>query len=454
MSSRIPFPKGFVLGTATASYQVEGAAFDDGRGESIWDRFARTPGKVKNGDNGDVACDHYHRMEEDLDLMSSLGVKSYRFSIAWPRVFPEKGKKLVQGLDFYKRLLNGLLEKNILPAATMYHWDLPQWIEDEGGWTVRSTVEHFQEYADLLFQELGDIVPMWITHNEPFCAAYLGYGFGVHAPGRTNWEDAARAAHHILLSHGQTVQRFRELGLKGQIGITLNPEQVYPATESKEDIAAAARQFAFANGWFMDPLFKGQYPDLAKEALFDKYVSDWSFVQDGDLKVIATPIDFLGVNYYSAGLVKHDPENSFLQASRVPTGRPQTDMGWDIYPQGLYDLLHTISREYTGSLPLYITENGAAFPDTVVDGEVHDLERIDYVRSHLQAAIDFVQDGGPLRGYYLWSLMDNFEWAEGYSKRFGMVYCDYETLERIPKDSAKWYADVIARHGLPVDVKA
>ncbi|KEO81650.1 GH1 family beta-glucosidase [Tumebacillus flagellatus] len=440
------FPKDFIWGTATAAYQIEGAAHEDGRTRSHWDTFSHTPGNVFDGHTGDVACDHYHRYAEDIALLKSLGVQSYRFSISWPRIFPEKGKLNPAGVAFYHRLLDELEKHGITPAVTMYHWDLPQWIADEGGWTSRNSVEYFEVYAEALFREFGGRVPSWITHNEPWCAAFLSYGIGEHAPGHRDWYEATAAAHHILLSHGKAVELYRSLNLAGQIGITLNLTPAYAASEAPEDAAAAHRQDGFANRWYLDPIFKGSYPADMVELFANFLGRPLDFIQPGDAQIIAAPNDFLGINFYSRNVVRqgNDP---LLQLDHVPGGGAVTDMGWEIAPTALFDLLTRIKQEYT-SLPLYITENGAAFPDAVEDGKVHDPERIEYLRTHFEQALRFLEEGGNLKGYYVWSFLDNYEWAFGYSKRFGIVYVDYETQARIPKDSAHWLKQVIERNGL------
>ncbi|KPV40835.1 GH1 family beta-glucosidase [Alicyclobacillus ferrooxydans] len=440
------FPNGFIWGTATASYQIEGAAKAEGRGPSIWDTFSKTPGKVLFGHTGDVACDHFHRYQDDVRLMSELGINSYRFSLAWPRVFPEKGKFLEHGFDFYKRLLEELHKYNIQPATTIYHWDLPQWLEDEGGWSNRETVKHYLEFAEAAFKALGDQIPLWITHNEPWCASMLSYGIGEHAPGLKDWRRAYRAAHHLMLSHGETVKLYRQMGLTGDIGITLNLTPAYSATDNLSDVEAAARQDIFSNRWFLDPIFKGAYPSEFIDRL-EKHIGPLDFVHEGDLKTISEPIDFLGINFYSRSVVKNHSDGSLLEVGHVKTENKVTDMGWEVYPPALYDLLKRLQSEYT-SLPLYITENGAASPDVVREGQVHDDDRIDYVHAHLQAAHQFIEEGGNLKGYYVWSLMDNFEWAFGYTKRFGIVYVDYDTQARIPKDSFHWYQKVITDNGV------
>jgi len=444
----IKFPKDFTWGVATSSYQIEGAVNEDGRTPSIWDIFSKTEGKTYQGHTGDVACDHYHRYKEDVKIMKEIGVKAYRFSIAWPRIFPEEGKYNPKGMDFYKRLVDELLKRDIMPVATIYHWDLPQWAYDKGGgWLNRDSVKWYLEYASKLFEELGDVVPLWITHNEPWCSSILSYGIGEHAPGHKNYREALIAAHHILLSHGEAVKAFREMNIKGsKIGITLNLTPAYPASEKEEDKLAAQYADGFANRWFLDPIFKGNYPEDMME-LYSKIIGEFDFIKEGDLETISVPIDFLGVNYYTRSIVKYD-EDSMLKAENVPGPGKRTEMGWEISPESLYDLLKRLDREYT-KLPMYITENGAAFKDEVTeDGRVHDYERIEYIKEHLKVIARFIEEGGNLKGYFVWSLLDNFEWAHGYSKRFGIVYVDYETQKRILKDSAFWYKEVIERNAI------
>ncbi|WP_019907224.1 GH1 family beta-glucosidase [Thermoanaerobacter indiensis] len=442
------FPRDFVWGTATSSYQIEGAVNEDGRTPSIWDTFSKTEGKTYKGHTGDVACDHYHRYKEDVEILKEIGVKAYRFSIAWPRIFPEEGKYNPKGMDFYKKLIDELQKRDIVPAATIYHWDLPQWAYDKGGgWLNRESIKWYVEYATKLFEELGDAIPLWITHNEPWCSSILSYGIGEHAPGHKNYREALIAAHHILLSHGEAVKAFREMNIKGsKIGITLNLTPAYPASEKEEDKLAAQYADGFANRWFLDPIFKGNYPEDMME-LYSKIIGEFDFIKEGDLETISVPIDFLGVNYYTRSIVKYD-EDSMLKAENVPGPCKRTEMGWEISPESLYDLLKRLDREYT-KLPMYITENGAAFKDEVTeDGRVHDDERIEYIKEHLKAAAKFIGEGGNLKGYFVWSLMDNFEWAHGYSKRFGIVYVDYTTQKRILKDSALWYKEVILDDGI------
>jgi len=426
------FPQDFKWGVATASYQIEGAAHEDGRGESIWDRFSRTPGKVLNGHTGDTACNHYHLYKEDVALMKELGVDSYRFSIAWPRIYPTgKGQVNHRGLDFYKRLVEELLSSGIEPAATLYHWDLPQALEDQGGWLNRDTARHFQDYAATVFGELGDAVRLWITLNEPWCSAYLGYGSGVHAPGKSDLNWYLRAAHHLLLAHGLALQAFRGMNLPGEIGITLNLSPQYPAADSPGDREAARKADGFQNRWYLDPLLKGFYPQDMPEFLTGVAPA----IQLGDFDLISAPLDFLGINYYSRGIVQADGQGGYCA---LPPRGPVTHMGWEVYPRGLYDLLLRVHQDY-GPLPLYITENGAAYPDRVEQGRVHDPERIAYLEQHVAQAAEAIAAGVPLKGYFLWSLLDNFEWSFGYERRFGIVYVDFATQKRIIKDSGLWY---------------
>ncbi|MCX0243969.1 MULTISPECIES: GH1 family beta-glucosidase [Streptomyces] len=463
------FPTGFVWGAATAAYQVEGAAAEDGRTPSIWDTFSRTPGKVRNGDTGDIAADHYHRYRDDVALMKQLGLKAYRFSISWSRVQPTgRGPAVQRGLDFYRKLVDELLEAGIKPVATLYHWDLPQELEDAGGWPERATAERFADYTAIMAGALGDRVGTWTTFNEPWCSAFLGYGSGVHAPGRTEAASALRAAHHLNLAHGRAIEVLRgQLPAAAQTSVTLNLHQVRPLTPSPEDADAARRIDAVGNRVFTGPMLHGAYPeDLLTDTA---HIVDWSkLVQDGDLEAIARPVDVLGINYYTPTLVSTPAEGagdtrndghgasdyspwpgSEHVAFHLADGKPTTAMNWSIDPNGLYNLLMDVTREHPG-IPLMVTENGAAFDDYVSpEGRVQDPERIAYLHGHLDAVRRAVADGADVRGYFLWSLMDNFEWAYGYSKRFGAVYVDYATQRRIPKASAHWYADVIRRHGLP-----
>jgi beta-glucosidase len=435
--------KTFVWGAGTAAFQVEGATTADGRGESIWDRFAATAGNVADGDTGEPACEHYYRWREDLDLMRDLKLQSYRFSIAWPRVQPDgRGPANRKGLDFYRRLAEGLRERGIAPFATIYHWDLPQALEDGGGWASRDVVDRFAEYARLVLDELDDVVVDWVTHNEPWVTSFLGYAAGVKAPGLRDWAAAIRASHHALLAHGVVVREFREAGRPGRIGITLNLTVADPAGESDEDLAAARRLDGYQNRWFLDPLFRGEYPSDMVE-LYEREVGPFDALHEGDLETIAQPIDFLGVNFYRPNRVAAAVDG-VLGVREVERGGERTSMGWVIVPEALTELLLRVARDY-GDIPLLITENGAAFDDLVDGGDVVDDEqRVEYLRAHIGAVERAREQGVDLRGYYVWSLLDNFEWEWGYDKRFGIVYVDYPTQRRIPKRSALWYRDLIA----------
>lgn len=457
----LEFPPGFTIGSATASYQIEGAAAEDGRTPSIWDTFSRTPGRTWNGDTGDVACDHYHRLDEDLDLMARLGLQAYRFSISWSRLLPNAGERInPAGLDFYERLVDGLLARGIRPIATLYHWDLPQELEDAGGWTSRDTAERFAQYAAIAAGALGDRVQTWTTLNEPWCSAYLGYGSGAHAPGRTEPAAALAAVHHLNLAHGLAVPEIRRAASNDpDVSVTLNFH-----VARGDDPEARRRVDALANRAFTGPMLRGVYDD---DLLSDTAgVTDWSFVRDGDLERIRQPIDVLGVNYYSTVTVRMwdgqgekvrndghkdvggSPWPGSEHVEFLPQEGPYTDMGWNIAPDGLEELLVDLSQQFP-DLPLIITENGAAFPDEVTatpEGpRVHDPERVDYLRRHFGAARRAMDRGVDLRGYFVWSLLDNFEWGYGYSKRFGIVRVDYDTQERIVKDSGRWVAELIAR---------
>ena len=433
-----PFAPDFLWGAATASYQIEGAAQEDGRGESVWDRFCATPGKVRNGDSGERACDFYHRYPDDIRLMRDLGLGAFRFSIAWPRVIPEgRGRINEAGLDFYDRLVDELLANDIEPFATLFHWDTPQPLEDEGGWPARSTAEAFAEYAEAVARRLGDRVHNWITHNEPWVHAWIGHSWGQHAPGRTSEVDAVAAAHHLLLSHGWAVDVIRALSPDAQIGISLNLAEAYPATETPEDEAAAWRVDGQGNRWFLDPLYRGTYPP----DLLERNEQLAPFLQNGDLRTISAPIDFLGVNNYFRFLVSAGADGPHME--RVSENQ-HTDMDWEVYPDGLRRLLVRVAKDYEPRA-IYVTENGAAFGDIRGhDGRVRDPERTAYLESYIDAVARAIDEGAPVKGYFVWSLLDNFEWSHGYSKRFGIVYVDYPTLERVPKDSFYWYRDFIA----------
>lgn len=447
------FPKDFVWGAATASYQIEGAWNEDGKSESIWDRFAHTPGKILNGDTGDVACDHYHRWRDDIALMRDLGLRAYRFSIAWSRILPSgRGEVNQRGLDFYNRLIDALLEANITPYVTLYHWDLPQVLQDAGGWVSRDTAQAFVDYADVVSRTLGDRVKNWITHNEPHVAAFLGYQTGIHAPGIVDGASAVKASHHLLLAHGWSVPIIRQNSTRAQVGIVLNTALAMPASNQSEDLDAVRQVDGRVQRWFLDPLYGRGYPaDIVAEYKTVGFLPDRdAFIQSDDLDAIAAPTDFLGLNYYNRSFVEQGalahggpfPKNVHVSDSEY------TEIGWEVNPDGLYQLLCRVYFDYHPQ-KIFITENGASYSDAPdAQGNVNDQRRIDYVREHLVAAHRTIDAGVPLTGYFLWSLLDNFEWAYGYSQRFGIVWVDYATQQRIPKASARWYADVIRRNGL------
>jgi beta-glucosidase len=422
-----------------SAYQVEGAIDADGRGESIWDRFCATPGKVVNGDTGQVACDSYHRYREDVALVQELGLDAFRFSVAWPRVVPRgTGAVNAAGLDFYDRLVDELLAAGIEPFVTLYHWDLPQQLEERGGWPVRETAAAFAEYVDVVSERLGDRVSHWITQCEPWVVAWLGYGLGEHAPGRRSEADALAAAHHVLLGHGLAAEVLRSRRADAEVGITIDLVAFHPLTGSPDDAAAVVRSDGSRNRWILDPVLRGAYP----QDLLELYEPILPPIEDGDLRTIAAPLDFLGVNYYTRSVVRHDPGGG-PPVTVDDEDAERTEMGWEVYPDGLYELLVRLHDEYELP-PLYVTENGAAYADRRDNGAVHDPDRISYVERHLAAIERAIAAGIPVRGYFLWSLLDNFEWAWGYTRRFGIVYVDYETLERVPKASYHWYRDLIA----------
>jgi beta-glucosidase len=459
------FPEGFVWGAATAAYQIEGAVTQDGRGPSIWDTFSHTPGQVFHGDTGDTACDHFNRLDEDLDLIADLGLNAYRFSVAWPRVQPDGKTVNRKGLDFYARLIDGLLDRGVQPALTLYHWDLPQALQDEGGWLSRQTADRFADYAEVVAAEFADRVPLWITVNEPWVASWIGYGIGRHAPGTRDMKAAAAAHHHLLLAHGRAVTLLRgRLAADTQVGVSLSLMTIRPASNHPDDIRAADVVDAQFNLSCADAVLRGEYP--ANLGVFSEVWADPAGpCRPGDLEVISQPIDFLGVNTYHARLVaapnrldaarearligEYDDETSFGMACAdvLPVGAPTTATGWPINPDGLTELLGRLHSRY--GVPFYITENGAAYHDyPTADGAVRDPERIDYLLTHLHAVRDAIDQGADVRGYFVWSLLDNFEWSAGYSKRFGLVYVDYPTSKRTPKDSYDAYRHIIASNGL------
>lgn len=428
---RSDFPREFLFGVATAAYQIEGAWNEDGKGLSIWDVFSHTPGKILNGDTGDIACDHYHKYKEDIRLIKEIGLDAYRFSISWPRVMPDGRTKNEKGMDFYQRLVDELLENDIIPFITLYHWDLPQTLyKKNGGWIDPDISNYFEEYSAYIFEKLGDRVKYWITLNEPWCVAFLGYYMGIHAPGHKNLREAFVASHNLLLSHGRVVKVFREIVKDGFIGITNVVSKVEPASNDERDIKASKMVDEIVNWFFHDSVAKGIYPEGVRK-LFEKFNID---ISEDDMKIISQPIDFLGVNYYTRQLIAHSSE--FPGYKNVEGNLPKTEMGWEIYPKGLFDMLIELHKRYKKTL--YITENGMAGPDTLVDGEVHDDYRINYLKKHFESALKAIENGVNLKGYFIWSLMDNFEWSYGYSKRFGIVYVDYKTQRRYLKDSAKW----------------
>ena len=454
------FPEGFVWGVATSAFQVEGAHLIDGRGASIWDTYTAQPGRIQDGSHADVACDHFHRYPEDIALMKFLGVGAYRFSIAWPRIFPTgRGRVNAAGLDFYDRLVDALLEARIAPWVTLYHWDLPQALEDEGGWTNRATVDAFVKFAEAVSERLGDRAEHWITHNEPWCVSVLGHAQGDHAPGKKSWPDALIASHHLLLSHGRAVPVIRQNAPQAKVGIAVLTGECEPASASAAD-RAVARQFdGELTRWFLDPVYFGRYPKdvIEYHERQGRLPRGMHFVEPGDLEEINTPIDFLGVNYYCRAVVRNDqiPEaENEPRTIPVPDPAELTDMGWEVYPQGLTESLVRLNADYKpGSL--FVTENGAAYSTGPgPDGTVQDTRRCDYVNSHLRACLDAIDAGVPLRGYFLWSLLDNFEWAFGYSKRFGIVWVDFETQARVVKASGHLYRRIVRDNGIPEEQAA
>ncbi len=462
----LAFPTGFVWGAGTAAYQIEGAVSADGRGPSIWDTFSHTPGRVFGGDTGDEAIDHYHRYADDVALMAGLGLSAYRFSISWPRVQPDgRGAFASNGIDFYRRLVDALLAAGIEPWPTLYHWDLPQAAEDAGGWPERDVAYRFADYAATVHAALGDRVTHWTTVNEPWCAAFAGYASGEHAPGRREPAAALRATHHLLLAHGLAASAIRDRRADSQVGIAVNLYSVVPAGDDEADVDAARRVDGLQNRLFLDPLLRGGYPeDVVADV---RHLTDLGHVHDGDLAIIAAPLDLLGINYYSRhtvsglpGEARQAPSSPTVGASPwvgsehvsiVETGGPVTGMGWEIVAPGLVEVLRRVATEYP-AVPLYVTENGAAFDDEPdQDGLVWDRQRIAYLDAHLRACHEAITAGVPLRGYFAWTLLDNFEWAWGYSKRFGLVHVDFATQSRTPKQSAHWYSGVARRGALPVE---
>jgi beta-glucosidase len=445
MTSTIRFPEGFLWGASTSAFQIEGSPLADGAGQSIWHRFTHTPGLVVHGETGDVACDHYNRWQEDVRLISDLGMNAYRFGVAWHRVLPQGiGRINQRGLDFYRRLIDALLAHGIRPVITLFHWDLPAALDDRGGWLNPDIADWFAEFATVIYRALDDRVELWTTLNEPWVVADGGYLQGALAPGHCNLFETPLASHNLLRAHASAVAAYRAEG-KHQIGIVVNFEPKHPASQSPEDLAASARADAYMNRQYLDPVFLGRYPDEMNEI----FGAAWPDFPAGDLEHIRRPIDFLGINYYTRKVTRHDPEA--LPVRAIGVRQPQhavTETGWEVYPEGLADTLHAIRQRY-GDIPLYITENGAAFYDPPVAGPqgIEDPLRVDYLREHLRVAHRLIQEGIDLRGYFAWSLLDNFEWSLGYSKRFGIVHVDYATQRRTPKASARFYSEVIRTHG-------
>jgi beta-glucosidase len=441
----LTMPSSFLWGAATSAYQIEGAWNEDGRGESIWDRFAHLPNRIMDGTSGDVACDHYHRWHEDIGLMAELGLQAYRFSISWPRLLPEgRGRVNQKGLDFYDRLVDGLLAADIEPFVTLFHWDLPQLLQDQGGWAERRTIDAFVELADVVSRRLGDRVKHWITHNEPWVYAFLGHEFGWHAPGIVNGSPL-QVSHHLLVSHGRAVPVLRANSPGAEVGITLSLAPVHPASESPEDKSAARRSWEAHNGWYLDPLFGRGYP----YQIVERNVRNGSMpaIASGDMQVIAAPIDFIGVNYYFRNIVRHDPDGGVLECATVKAENSEfTVLDWEIYPDGLREMLVDLHAGYAPAR-IYITENGMVEHDVPsAGGAVHDLQRVRYFQRHIQSVRQAIAEGVPVQGYFAWSLLDNFEWGFGTSKRFGLIYVDYVTQRRTFKNSAYFFKGLIAAH--------
>lgn len=439
---RNDFASDFRWGSSTSSYQIEGAAYEDGRGESIWDRFCATPGHVRDQSNGDIACDHYHRWPQDLDIARNLGTNAYRFSIAWPRIFPVGRGDIPnqKGLDYYSRLVDGMLERGLEPWATLYHWDLPQALQDQGGWANRGTVDAFVEYADVVTRHLGDRIKHWITHNEPWCTSFHGNHEGVHAPGIKNFKTALQVCHNVLVSHGLAIPVIRRNVPHAQIGAALSLHPLKPASESMQDAAATRRHDGLRNRWFLDPLYGKGYP----EDIWAILGENAPVVQEGDLVAIAAPTDFLGVNYYFPEIVADAPGVGAMSTRVIETKDiERTAFGWEVSPDGMVQLLNRVARDYRPAA-IYITENGSTYDDVVkADGSIDDIERRSYLVRHLQATKKIVDMGVPVKGYFAWSLLDNFEWAEGYLRRFGLTHVNFDTQQRTLKASGQWYQEFL-----------
>ena len=457
MSKQNAFPEGFIWGSATSSYQIEGAPTAGDKGPSVWDIFSHIPGKIINNDNGDIACDHYHQWPQDIILMQELEINAYRFSISWSRIFPtgSESKPNQSGLDFYSKLVDVLLENHIIPFITLNHWDIPQGLEDAGGWPKRKMVDEFVKYSYHTSKHLGDRVENWITHNEPWCVSYLGYIEGRKPPGIiNNWPKNLSTAHHLLLSHGMAIPEIKNNSKHSEVGITLNLNTAVPASGSTYDEDACRFYDGQFNRLFLDPIYNNEYPDDVFEHLITKDLiseSDLNFIKQDDLNIISTKMDFLGVNYYSRAVIRNEEIDEKNNLPRNVDMGPETDFGWEIYPPGIYDLLMRLKNEYKVQ-NIYITENGCSYGDGPnSEGKINDIRRIKYYRSHLTELKRAIEDGAPCNGYFAWSLMDNFEWAQGFSQRFGLVWVDFETLKRIPKDSYYWYKKFISTNGLDED---
>jgi len=446
---KVRFPDGFSWGTATASYQVEGAWDEDGKGESIWDRFSHTEGKIQDGDTGDVACDQYHRFKEDVAIMKELGMRGYRFSIAWPRVFPDgKGKLNQKGLDYYSRLVDELLANGIQPFPTLYHWDLPQALQDEGGWANRDIVGRFTTYAETCVNALGDRVKNWMIFNEPWVFTFIGCLFGVHAPGLRDSAMTMKATHGVNLAQTSALRAMRATGKPEMIGTAFSMSSMYPASGSEEDRAAAERQHGFSNTWFLDPMVKGEYP---RAYVDQERVLARMDVRPGDMEQIRDRLDFIGINLYQRAIIANDPGDRNVGGRLVPGPGPRTAFNWEVWPAAIYQMIKRIDADY-GRPPIYVTENGCSYPTAPgPDGRVHDDERIDFYRGYVGQVARALDEGCDVRGYYAWTLLDNFEWATGFSQRFGLTYCDFNTQQRTVKDSGYWFRDLIRANEIEYD---